>query len=274
LNSRQQLRIVALIVARNEEVHIARVLSALANQTLPIHQIILVDDGSIDETANIGTRLGCYVISLPFHKNNLVGTPELAERWNSGLTVVMQYSPDYVLLLGGDHVLPKNYIEEIIAKMNDNLVIASGSIEGEPYSENAPRGSGRIVNTAFWVQANQMKYPISYGWESWLVYKALQMGYTTKCFREIRTNIERQTSLRKSKLLGKAMYALGYDWKYAFGRCFLTFFKSPKAGVEMLWGWRVHQGVQRLDVADFVNDLQHKRFWRRVWAFLRKGGRK
>lgn len=262
------------MVVRNEETHIARVLSALSCQTFPIQQIILVDDGSIDATPTIAQSFGCTIVSLPFHEDNLVGTPELASRWNIGLKEIQKYAPDYVLLMGGDHVLPTDYLEKLITKMNDNIVIASGSIEGEPYSENSPRGSGRLVNTAFWMRINQMKYPISYGWESWLIFKAMQLGYEPRCFRDIQTNIERQTSLRKSKLLGKAMYALGYDWKYVLGRCFLTFIQSPKAGVDMLWGWRMHQDVERLDVADFVQRLQQKRFCEHIWSFLKKGGRK
>jgi len=119
-----------------------------------------------------------------------------------------------------------------------------------------------------------MQYPITYAWESWLLFKAMQMGYETKCFREITTKIERPTSLGKTKSPGKAMYALGYDWKYVFGRCFLTFFKSPRAGFEMLWGWLRHKDVKRLDVANYVNEMQKKRFWVRVWNIIKRGGRR
>lgn len=272
--TKQHQNIVALIVARNEEEYISRVISALTNQTFPINNIVLVDDGSTDETANIAESLGCIVISLPFHEESLVGTPELAIRWNAGLNTVKEYSPDYVLLMGGDHVLPENYVEELLAQMTDEIVIASGRIEGEIFDENSPRGSGRLVKAPFWIQVNEMQYPVSHGWESWLLMKALQMGYETRCFREITTKIERPTSLRKSDSKGKAMYALGYDWKHALGRCFLTFFKSPRAGIEMLWGWLRHKDVKRLDVADFVNEMQHKSFWTRVWSIIKRGGRK
>lgn len=136
---------VALIVARNEEERISRVISALKSQTFPINKVVLVNDGSTDETATIAERLGGIVMSLPFHEESLVGTPELDIRWNVGLYTVIEHSPDYVLLMGGDHVLPENYIEELLEKMTDKIVIASGRIEGEPYTENAPRGSGRLV---------------------------------------------------------------------------------------------------------------------------------
>ena len=266
--------VVPLIVARNEEKYIHRVISALKSQTYPINQIVLVDDGSTDETAIIAEKLGCIVISLPFHEKSLVGTPELAIRWNAGLNTLVEDSPDYVLLMGGDHILPENYVKELLEKMTDKIVIASGRIEEEPYTENAPRGSGRLVKASFWINENKMQYPISPGWESWLLFKAMQKGFETKCFREINTKIERPTSLGKTKSPGKAMYALGYDWKYASGRCVLTFFKSPKAGIEMFWGWLRHKDVKRLDVADFVNEMQKKRFWGRVLRIIKRRGRK
>lgn len=261
-------------MARNEEEHITGVISSLKSQTLPINKIVLVNDGSTDDTPLIGKDHGCIVISLPFHEESLVGTPELAERWNTGLKTVVEYSPDYVLLMGGDHILPESYVEELLARMTNEIVIASGRIEGEPHTESAPRGSGRLVRASFWINENKMQYPVSNGWESWLLFKAMQLGYETKSFREITTRTERPTSLRKAKSLGKAMYTLGYDWKYTMGRCTLTFFKSPSAGIKMFWGWLRHKDVERLDVANFVSKMQSKRFWGRVWSFIRRGGRR
>ncbi len=267
-------RICCLIVARSEEEHIFNVVSALNNQTFPLERIILVDDGSTDETASIAKKLGCDVIYLPPHEESLIGKPELAERWNSGLISVVRYSPDYVLLLGGDHVLPNNYVGDLLHKMPEEVVVASGRILGEPYTETAPRGSGRLVNAEFWMGVNKMQYPVSYGWESWLLFKAMQLGYETRCFWEITSKLERPTNIKKSTSPGKGMYALGYDWKNVVGRSLLTFLKSPGAGMQMFWGWLTHSGVERLDVAGYVGSIQSYRFWGRVWRIIKRGGRK
>ena len=183
---------------------------------------------------------------------------------------------DYVLLLGADHRLPLGYIETILKEMenNPNIVVASGRIEGEPYLENAPRGSGRIVNTRFWRDVNGLRYPVEWGWESWLFFKAMQMNREARCFRDIVTEVSRQTSLSKALFLGKGMYALGYHWRYALARILLTLWKSPRAGLLMFWGWIRHEGVRRLDVADWVAEMQGKTFWKRVWLFMKRGGRR
>jgi len=266
--------IVALIVARNEERQIFRVISALKNQTIPISHIVFVDDGSKDDTARIAESLDCILISLAYHEDNLVGKPDLAKRWNIGLKKVREYSPDYVLLVGGDHVLPEYYVEELLNNMTEEIVISSGRISGEGFNKIAPRGSGRLVKVSFWRDINKMQYPINYGWESWILFKAMQQGFETRCFKNIITKIERKTTLDNSRSIGKAMYALGYDYKYCIGRCFLTFFKSPKGGIKMLLGWLRHKDVVRFDFHNFVNTMQKERFWNKLLEIIKRGGRK
>jgi 4,4'-diaponeurosporenoate glycosyltransferase len=56
-------RLSIIIPARNEEQNLALLLADLKNQTLEIHEIICVDDGSTDQTANIATALGARLIT-------------------------------------------------------------------------------------------------------------------------------------------------------------------------------------------------------------------
>jgi len=260
-------KVVALIVARNEEKNIFNVISALKNQTLPISNIVFVDDGSIDKTVNIAESLDCILLSLPFHKENLVGTPDLSIRWNIGLKTVIKYSPDYVLLMGGDHILHKNYVEELLNNMTGKIIIASGRISGEGFKKTAPRGSGRLVKVSFWMNINKMQYPINYGWESWILFKAMQQGFETRCFRNIITKIERPTSIKNISLSGKSLYAKGYNWKYVLHRCLS--YRSISKGFLLFWSWFRHNNVERLDVAEFVNEMQNKRFWDQLKKIIR-----
>lgn len=266
--------VVALIVARNEEKHISNVILSLQNQSHKLRDIVLVDDGSTDETPLIANKLGCSVISLPFHKESYVGSPALAKRWNVGLNHVREYVPDYVLLLGGDHVLPDDYVEKLMKNMTGKIVVASGRILGEAYNDGAPRGSGRLVNAKYWMQLNNMQYEVSYGWESWLLLKTRQEGYETRCFRGIVSSVERPTRIKKSTSLGKGMYVLGYHWKYVLFRSSITALRSPEAGIKMFVGWLRPGNVARLDVADYVNEFQRKMFWDRFFQIIRSGGRR
>jgi len=269
------MKVIAVVKARNERENISETILSLKRQTLPLEQIIVVNDGSTDGTGELARELGCIVVDLPYHKESYVGKPELAERINVGLKLAGERDPDYVLTLDADHPLPENYVERLVKRMEANakLVVASGYIEGEPYVETHPRGSGRLVKASFWKQVNNMQYPVCWGWESWLCFKAMQLGYEARCFKDIRSRVKRPTKEGKTGY-GKAMYALGYDWKYALGRCFLTFLKSPKAGLKMFWEYIQHENVERLDIADWVNKMQKKRFWSRVWRIIKQGGRK
>ena len=269
------MKYAVVIPARNEEKHIDKTLSALRKQTIPPSQIIVVDDGSKDRTGQIASKYADVVIRLPDRGYSVLGKPELAEVVNEGLRRV-EKDVDYVLICGADHVLPRDYFEVIISRMKSNpkIVVASGRIRGEPYFEFGPRGGGRVVDADFWREVSGLQYPVEWGWESWLFYKAMQLGYEVRCFRDVVTEVQRPTTLGKAMLGGKAMYALGYDWKYALGRCVLTFFKSPKAGRGMFWGWLLHKNVKRLDIADWVNQMQKNEFWKRVQTVIKRGGRK
>ena len=268
------MKYAVVVPARNEEGYIEKMLSELRRQILPPSQIIVVDDGSTDRTGQIASKYADVVVRLPDRGYGVAGRPELAEVVNEGLRRV-EKDVDYVLICGADHVLPKNYFEAIVSRMkaNPKMVVASGRIRGEPHFDFAPRGSGRVVDANFWREVSDLQYPIEWGWEAWLLYKAMQLGYEVRCFQDIVTEIQRPTRLGKTRLWGKAMYALGYDWKYALGRCTLTFFKSPKAGVNMFLGWLLHKNIRRLDIADWVNQWQKNLFWKRVRTIIKRGGR-
>ncbi|UOY93111.1 glycosyltransferase family 2 protein [Ectobacillus sp. JY-23] len=54
-----------IIPARNEERNIGRLLMSLQDQMYPHVEVLVMDDGSTDETAVIAKRMGANVISLP-----------------------------------------------------------------------------------------------------------------------------------------------------------------------------------------------------------------
>ncbi len=256
-----------IIPARNEEENIGKTLENLRKQSFKPEKIVVVDDGSTDHTTKITMKYGASVIQLPDRGFAAVGKPALASVINTGLKNV--HDMDYICILGAEHNLPPNYLEEIIGRMeNDsNLVIASGMIEAEICAPDFPWGSGRIIKADFF-RSIGFQFPEEYGWEDWLIYKAKMMNHETKCFTDIVSKTQRPMSFRNK---GEIMYALGYDWKYALGRCARMTLRSPRTGMNMLKGWLFHKGVKRLDdVADWVNQHQKKIFWRKMRSLMTK----
>lgn len=268
-----------VIPARNEEKYIEKTLSSITKQTVPPDQIIVVDDGSSDRTGEIASRYSDVVIRLPDRGYSVVSTPVLASVINHGLRKVDR-DVDYVSICSADNVLPEDFFEVILDRMeaNPRLVVASGRAKGGPYSRHDPRGT-RVVDANFWRGVNGLVYPEVPGWETWLHYKAMQLGYEVRAFRDVVTQPQRSpmakfVSISRAKSRGEAMYALGYDWKYAVGRCVINSFRHPKTGLGMFLGWLLHRGVRRLDVADWVDRRQKELFWKKLQEIIRRGGRK
>lgn len=259
-----------VIPARNEEKYLAKTLEFLQKQTMKPKITVVVDDGSVDNTAYIAEKYGCMVVSLPSHEESWLGRPELASVLNAGLRVLRNLDIDYVLILGADTILPLNYIEKLVTylRKNKRIVIGSGRIFGEEYKSSFPRGSGRLVNASWWRKLNNMKYPIIWGWESWLVFKALQQGYEVKCFKNLVMFSQRKTKLSplKARYIGIAMKSLGYWAPYALARCFYTSIKSPKLGLLMLTGYL--SKVNKTDIASFVSEYQRKRLLQQITSLI------
>ena len=257
-------KVAVVIAARDEEGTIGRAIRAVKEQTLPPSQIIVVDDGSRDRTGQIAEEMGCQVVRLPRHEESWLGRPEFAEVFNAGLKHV-EPDADYVLILGADTILPPNYIEELVRRVRGtDIVVASGRIEGQPFAETSPRGTGRLVDAKWWRSVvGELRYPAVWGWDTWLPAKALQMGYKVACFKDVVMRATRYATLspKRAVLLGYAMRAVGYFWPYALDRCLTTFFNSPSSGIAMLVGWLTAR-VEELDIASWFREMQKKFFVR------------
>ena len=96
--------------------HVSASCLSLLDQSIPV-DVVLVDDGSTDDTPFIGEGLGVPVIRLSPHRESYVGRPELALRVNIGVSYSRRFRPDYVMHTGGDHILPPCYCEAFINQM-------------------------------------------------------------------------------------------------------------------------------------------------------------
>ena len=82
----------------------------MKKQTYPV-RIVVINDGSTDDTPIISGNAGCDLINLPYHEESYVSKPEIAAVWNQGLEHAKTLKPDYIVISGADHIYPPHYIE-------------------------------------------------------------------------------------------------------------------------------------------------------------------
>ena len=254
--------VVAVIAARDEEEHLPNTLNSLKIQTHPIDKIIIINDGSQDDTPIIAMKYGCIVVNLPYHKDSYLSKPQLPAIWNKGFKIAEEYDPKFILISGADQIYPPNYVEKLIETMKGKIATASGEISGQGKSK-IPRGSGRLVNAEYWKKTSGMRYKVSPGWESYMINKFALCGYQSKVVGDL-ISIGRPLSTNPNKSLeeGRGMKAVGYHWFRATIRSLLLFFKNPKLGILMLIGYYTYRGP-RLDCSDFVREAQRNSILRR-----------
>jgi len=271
LRERVVVWLIGVVVnARDEEKTIGKCLESLKKQTVRLF-LVVVNDGSLDATGEIASRYADVVVDLPRHEESWAGKPELAKVINAGLDVLKKEDLAYVMISGADAVYPSNYVGELVSRMeNRGVVLASGVAEGEVSRSLSPRGCGRVID-AEWFRSVGFRYPENYGFEVYLVYKALSQGRKVMVFQDLKFRLSRGTRLSRQKLYlwGKGMKALNYWWLYALGRAILYELKSLLNGVALLKGYLSKVSKQYEDIREFVPNFQKKMLVKRMRDVLR-----
>lgn len=255
----------AVVIARDEGTIIRTCLESLKRQTVDLF-LVVVNDGSLDDTGDVAPKYADVVVNLRRHEENWTGRPELARVFNAGFNVLKEKAMDYVLISGADGVYPSSYVKDIITRMEKkNFVLASGVPESERSLSLSPRGCGRVVN-AEWFREVGFRYPLNYAFEGYLVYKALSQGRKITVFPNLEFKFSRGVRLTRRKLYlwGKGMKALNYWWPYAFGRAAIVGMRHPLVGLALLKGYLSRVSEQYEDIKDFVPNFQREVFVRRI----------
>ena len=237
-----RLRICVVIPARNSREYIGRCISSIHKQILRPRTIIVIDDASDDDTAEIAERLGAYVIRIERKHVYATGTPLLAFLINQGMQVCIENDHDFIFISGSDDIYPINYLRDLVKNMvRDKVVIASGRVVGEPYDIEIPRGGGRVILSSFIKHTGLLKHV--YGWEVEIVMRAWSHGLKTKTYPHLLFYSLRKSSRNPDKFyfLGKAMKELNYPVLYTLLRSLYTGFKlGSKYMYNMIYGYFNH----------------------------------
>jgi len=271
----KMINISAFIIARNEEKNIEKTINCLIKQILPFREIIIINDGSTDNTRELVESYSDYLeyvelINLPYHEQSYAGSLELGHSINMGLKRIKEHGvPDYILQSGADHKYDYDYTHKIIKRIQETkCVIASGTFEGAKLNIDTPLGSGKIINANFFNEVNNMVYPEKYGYESWIDYRAMKEGLKVKRFDDIITGI-RPIEMNKIKAFnwGRCTYALGGILPFALIRS--NTFKEYK--IDYLKGYFSRKGVQiHEDIFDYVGSIQWGRSKKQVYSILKR----
>jgi len=264
----------AFITVRNEEASIDKTLTALMIQKYPLREIVVINDGSTDRTRIIceayqGATYILKIVNLPEHTDSYVGRWELGRSINHGLRKIRESGvPDFILQMGGDHVIPNNYVSELMDRMTDKIRISSGTYEGAKLNINTPLGSGKLIDAKLWDKFNGMIYPEKYGYESWIDYRFRKEGYEIARHDDLVTDCRPiGMSKKKAYYWGKCSYAQGGVLPFAL----LKAWSMKGNGLSFLKGYCSRGDVERHeDIFDYVGDMQYQKARRQILSILNK----
>ena len=220
----------AIVTCRNSENEIESAVNSLLRQTIKPRYIIIVDDGSTDNTHNILKGL-----KLKNDKIHVITNPDLGydigrvvKNWNNAINLARHLNlevTDYHMISTDDTHYEEFYAEKIMRNMDsDNrIAVSSGNYDDNSYT--TPHGAGRFVRNSFFNNVLG-RYPEKMGYESVILQMSLYHGFKNVVNNDARFSHTRQLGANHHFYeFGASMRTLGYHPLFVLGRfmqCFLT----------------------------------------------------
>jgi len=220
----------AIVTCRNSENEIESAINSLLRQTIKPRYIIVVDDGSTDNTHDIleGLKLkndNIHVITNPDLGYNI---GRVVKNWNNAINLARDLNlevTDYHMISTDDTHYEQLYAEKILHDMDsDNrIAVSSGNYDNNSYA--TPHGAGRFVRNSFFNNVLG-RYPEKMGYESVILQMSLYHGFKNVINNDARFSHTRQLGANHHFYeFGASMRTLGYHPLFVLGRfmqCFLT----------------------------------------------------
>jgi len=221
-----------IVTCRNSENSIKSALNSIIYQSIKPEYIIVVDDGSSDDTNKIlkdiqSKNENLYIITNPDLGYNI---GRVVNNWNKALEMAkkLRLKPtDYHMIAPDDAEYEENYCQKIIKHMDSDqsIAIASGNYDINNYK--MPRGAGRLIRNSFFFSIYS-SYPERMGYETIIFYSALENNFKYKVIPEARfVHTRTLGSYHQFYEFGASMRTLGYHPIFVLGR-FLKYFISGK----------------------------------------------
>ena len=220
----------AIVTCRNSENEIENAVNSLLKQSAKPRYIIVVDDGSTDNTNSIlqGLKLkneNIYIITNP---NLGYDIGRVVKNWNSAINLAKNTnleSTDYHMISTDETHYEELYAAKIMRKMDydDKIAISSGNYDDNNYT--TPHGAGRFVRSSFFDNVLG-RYPEKMGYESVILQLSLYHGFKNVVNNEARFSHTRPLGTNHQFYeFGASMRTLGYHPLFVLGRfvqCFLA----------------------------------------------------
>ena len=172
-----------LITCRNSQETIRKSLTSIKEQTVNPEYVIVINDGSTDNTKNILHDMQkdwptLYVIVNPDLGYDF---SRVVRNLNSAIKFAREKGlpkTDYHMIANDDTFYPRDYAQKIISYMDSNplVAVASGNYANQKFV--SPHGAGRFVRNSFFEKSIwHGYYPEQMGYESALLYEASRSGY-------------------------------------------------------------------------------------------------
>lgn len=221
-----------IVTCRNSSNSIKSAVMSLINQTIKPQYIIIVDDGSNDNTPKILNEIqsmnkSVYVLTNPDLGYNI---GRVVINWNKALRFARESNleaTDYHMISTDDTQYEKEYCEKIIKYMDSDPTIAIVSGNYDDYDYVTPHGAGRILRNSFFLPFHGY-YPEKMGYESVVLHTALITGFKYTVMNEARFLHTRELGAGHHFYeFGASMRTLGYHPLFVLGR-FIKYFSSGK----------------------------------------------
>jgi glycosyltransferase involved in cell wall biosynthesis len=258
------MRLSVIMPVFNEEKFIEKSLTALMQQTLRPTQIILVDDGSTDRTAELAAKFPVQLISLPKEKKAMM------ERVPSVIRAGTKHTAefDYLAILDADTILEPAYFEKLTQDMaaQPKIGIAGGKLIGPGISTGLMLGlipyvygCNRLYTRKCWQALNggnaMRLVPV---WDFYHNVYAEMLGYTTKRYDTAQSWALRPPGYKKAFFNGYVSYQVGYyTW-------FLLFRAARSRKLGLIAGYLKAQvsSAKQYPIKPYVRALQVQRLKR------------
>jgi glycosyltransferase involved in cell wall biosynthesis len=271
-----------VMTAYNEADFIAKTLHSIVNQTFLPKKMVVVNDNSTDETAEIVTEFcsqfdWIQLINRTSSEEHLPGA-KVIQAFNQGLAV-LDDAYDFIVKADADLIFPKNYFETIRTKFETQPDI--GMLGGFAYIQKENqwfleqltdadhiRGAFKAYRKSCFHAMGGLKP--SMGWDTVDELLAKFYGWKVVTIPELHVKHLKPTGQRydqKSRYLqGEAFYKLGYGWTLTLIASSKLAFRKKKISliVDYMQGFWKAQKAQKTKLvnekqAQFIRNYRWKK---------------